>query len=318
MNWFFGGAPGLHRQSSDQRPLPPVYMIPLKAYPALYLGRDDLEAGNKILLPPSILHNLSQYRLPQPMMFTLQNTILGNSTNVGVLEFTADNGVCILPNWLFEQLNLDYGAEVNLMLQTGAPKGKFVKLQPHKTEFIELPDPRAILERNLSNYVCLTKGDTIQVKVVNQIYLFDILEVKPQNPTNCICLIEADIEVDFAPPLDYVEKPPDLVKRQSSVNLDEDEKEAKGPFQGKGIKINGQAVDPSLEKKKVNNDEYDPRKHRIPHGIKTSIMGHVYKGEGIKIGESKALGSKPGASTGTIPQKGVGAKPTSTAIPAKK
>lgn len=300
MNWFFGNVPELTRQRSEQRPPPPNYMIPLKAYPALYLGREDLEAGNKVLLPPAILHNLSQYRLPQPMMFVLQNTMLGNSTNVGVLEFIADNGMCILPNWLFEQLNLDYGAEVNLMLQS-APKGKFVKLQPHKTEFIELPDPRAILERNLSNYVCMTKGDTIQVKVVNKTYLFDVLEVKPQNNTNCICLIEADIEVDFAPPLDYVEKPPDLVKRQSSVNLDESEAANKGPFSGKGLKINGTVVEET--KLKVSNEEYDPRKHRIPHGIRSNITGYEFKGEGLKIGETKAkigggqLGAKPAAPT---------------------
>ena len=300
MNWFFGGPPTLNRQGSDYRQPPPQYMIPLKAYPALYLGREDLEPGNKILLPPSILHNLSNYRMPQPMMFTLQNTILGNSTNVGVLEFTADNGICILPNWLFEQLNLDYGAEVNLMLQTGTSRGKFVKLQPHKTEFIELPDPRAILERNLSNYVCLTKGDTIQVKVVNKLFLFDILEVKPVNSTNCICLIEADIEVDFAPPLDYVEKPPELVKRQSSVNLDEGANEPKGPFQGKGIKINGQVVDTANEpKQKVNNEQYDPRKHRITNGIKSNIMGYEFKGSGVKIGESQPIGTKPASGLGS-------------------
>lgn len=299
MNWFFGGPPTLSRQSSDQRPPPTTYMISLKAYPALFLGREDLESGNKILLPPSILHNLSQYKLPQPMMFVLQNTILGNSSNVGVLEFTADNGMCILPNWLFEQLSLDYGAEVNLMLQTSAPKGKFVKLQPHKTEFIELPDPRAILERNLSNYICLTKGDTIQVKVLNKTYLFDVLEVKPQNSTNCICLIEADIEVDFAPPLDYVEKPPDLVKRQSSVNLEEEEEENKGPFSGKGMKINGQVVDTSQEKKmKVNNDQYDPRKHRLPNGIRVNIYGHEWKGEGVKVGETKPAAKIGGGQLG--------------------
>ena len=291
MNFFFGQTPTLSRQRSDQRQPPPNNVISLKAYPALFTGREDLEAGNKILLPPSVLHHLSQYRLPQPMMFVIQNTILGNSTNVGVLEFTADNGMCILPNWLFENLSLDYGAEVNLLLQMSAPKGKFVKLQPHQTEFIELPDPRAILERNLSNYVCLTKGDTIQVKVLQKTYLFDVLEVKPQNSTNCICLIEADLETDFAPPLDYVEKPPDLVKRQSSVNLEEDEeKEEVVPFSGKGIKINGQVVDETQMKKKVNNEQYDPRKHRLTNGIRANVFGHVWKGEGIKIGEGPRVG----------------------------
>ena len=45
---------------------------------------------------------------------------------------------------MFEFLNLDYGVEVMIQLQNKILKGKFCKLQPHKTEFIELPDPRAM------------------------------------------------------------------------------------------------------------------------------------------------------------------------------
>ncbi len=33
----------------------------------------------------------------------------------------------------------------------------------------------------------------------------NILDVKPKNDFNCVCLIDADIEVDFAQPLDYIE-----------------------------------------------------------------------------------------------------------------
>jgi hypothetical protein len=47
--------PGLHRQSSDNRQPPPIYIIPLKAYPALFVGREDLEPGNKGNKVPSPL-----------------------------------------------------------------------------------------------------------------------------------------------------------------------------------------------------------------------------------------------------------------------
>ena len=30
--------------------------------------------------------------------------------------------------------------------------------------------------------------------------------VEPKNDFNCVCLIDADIKVDFAEPLDYVEE----------------------------------------------------------------------------------------------------------------
>ena len=36
-------------------------------------------------------------------------------------------------------------------------------------------------------------------------FLIDIVEIKPANEYNAICIIDADVDVDFAPPLDYVE-----------------------------------------------------------------------------------------------------------------
>jgi len=56
---------------------------------------------------------------------------------------------------------------------------------------------------------------------MNNSYKLDILDVKPVNDFKCICVIEADIEVDFAPPLDYEEKLPDLQKKTSSVNYED-------------------------------------------------------------------------------------------------
>lgn len=41
-------------------------------------------------------------------------------------------------------MNLEIGLEINLMLVTAVPRGKFVKIQPHETAFIDLPDPRAV------------------------------------------------------------------------------------------------------------------------------------------------------------------------------
>ena len=38
-----------------------------------------------------------------------------------------------------------------------------MKIQPHKTAFIDLPDPKSILERELTNYATVFKGDTINI-----------------------------------------------------------------------------------------------------------------------------------------------------------
>lgn len=34
-------------------------------------------------------------------------------------------------------------------------------------------------------------------------YKLDIVEIKPENNFNSVCVIETDVELDFAPPLDY-------------------------------------------------------------------------------------------------------------------
>jgi len=53
------------------------------------------------------------------------------------------------------------------------------------------------LETQLSKFVCLTEKDVISIKVLDNFYKFNIMEVKPSKEHKCICLIEADIEVDF-------------------------------------------------------------------------------------------------------------------------
>lgn len=80
------------------------------------------------------------------MIFKLQNLVLQKSTYVGVLEFTAQEGQCILPLWLFDLMLIEPGSQILISLATNVPKGRFVKIQPHETAFIEQPNPKAFLE----------------------------------------------------------------------------------------------------------------------------------------------------------------------------
>ena len=52
------------------------------------------------------------------------------------------------------------------------------------------------------NYACVFKGDTININHAGRDYQINILDCKPKDQ---ICVIEADINVDFDAPLDYVE-----------------------------------------------------------------------------------------------------------------
>jgi hypothetical protein len=79
------------------------------------------------------------------------------------------------------------------------------------------------LEQELTYYSVLHKGDTISITYSGREYLIDITECKPDDQ---VCCVEADIEVDFDTPLDYVEpKQPAMRPSKSTVERDEAKKD---------------------------------------------------------------------------------------------
>ena len=118
-----------------------------------------------------------------------------------MLEFVAEEGTCYLPYWLMQHLLLREG-DIIRITNTSLPKGTFVKLQPVSKEFLEVHNPRAVLENSLRHFATLTKGDNIVINYNNKKFEIEIVETKP---AEAVSIIEADIEVDFAPPKDYVE-----------------------------------------------------------------------------------------------------------------
>lgn len=89
---------------------------------------------------------------------------------------------------------------------TDLPPGTFIKLQPQSVSFLEyITDPKAVLENALRNFSALTKGDTFSFLYNEQVFEINVLEVKPDTHNGAISCIETDLEVDFAPPLDFVE-----------------------------------------------------------------------------------------------------------------
>lgn len=88
---------------------------------------------------------------------------------------------------------------------TSLPDGQFIKLQPQSVNFLDISDPKAVLENALRNFSALSKGDIFSFNYNDQIYEIAILEVKPITEKNAISCVETDIQVDFAAPVGYVE-----------------------------------------------------------------------------------------------------------------
>jgi len=165
--------------------------------------RENLSYGGKIILPPSALAQLTSLDLDSPWMFKLQNPQNpAASTHAGVLEFIAEEGVVHLPYWMMKTLRLNEGDPVRI---TGSelPKGRFVKLQAQHVHFLEISDPKAVLEQALRNFTALTQGDMIEISYNSIIFGLLVMETTPGGEG--ISILDTDLEVDFAPPVGYVE-----------------------------------------------------------------------------------------------------------------
>ncbi|XP_014510238.1 ubiquitin fusion degradation protein 1 homolog [Vigna radiata var. radiata] len=231
---FFDGY-GYHGTSFEQ-----IY----RCYPASFIEKPQIESGDKIIMPPSALDRLASLHIDYPMLFELRNDAAERVSHCGVLEFIAEEGMIYMPYWMMENMLLQEGDIVKVKNVT-LPKGTYVKLQPHTKDFLDISNPKAILETTLRNFSCLTTGDSIMVAYNNKKYYIDIIETKPDN---AISIIETDCEVDFAPPLDYKEPekpiaPYSTGKAPAAAEDTPAETEPKfNPFSGTGRRLDGKPL----------------------------------------------------------------------------
>lgn len=154
------------------------------------------------------------------MLFRLTSTTDNKITHCGVLEFTAEEGTCYIPFWMMQNLLIEEGAVITVT-NVSLPKASFVKLQPQSVDFLEISNPRAVLEHALRNYSCVTKGDVIQIPYNGKNYHLALNEVKPQDAA---CIIETDCNVDFDAPVGY--KEPDYSASASASTASSNQKES--------------------------------------------------------------------------------------------
>ncbi|XP_022755796.1 ubiquitin fusion degradation protein 1 homolog isoform X2 [Durio zibethinus] len=188
-----------------------------RCYPVSFIDKAHLEKGDKVIMPPSALDRL---------------------------EFVADEGLIYLPYWMMENMLLQEGDIVQVK-NASLTKGTYVKLQPHTKDFLDISNPKAILETTLRSYSCLTVGDTIMVPYNNKKYYINIVETKP---SPAVSIIETDCEVDFAPPLDYKEpeKPAPSLRSNKMPPEVEEEPPRKipkfSPFSGSARRLDGKPL----------------------------------------------------------------------------
>lgn len=198
---MFGGGFGMAPQGGGGGG---VFSQKFQVYPPSFMENDrpQVEEGDKIIMPTSCLEALARLRISYPMLFEVTNEMAGGRrTHCGVLEFIAPEGVIYLPHWMMSNLFLEPGDKVTIK-SVSLPKGTFVKFRPQTKDFLDISNPKATLENKLRGFSALTTGDTIVIRHASKQYALDIMEVKPGE---AMTIIETDVNVDFAPPLDHEE-----------------------------------------------------------------------------------------------------------------
>ena len=84
---------------------------------------------------------------------------------------------------------------------------KKIVVQPHDSIFLTLQDHKTLLEESLKEFSSLTVGTTISIHHNDAEFSLSVVEVNPSH--QYVSLIDTDVEVEFMPPLDYVEVKPD-------------------------------------------------------------------------------------------------------------
>lgn len=246
------------------------------------IRKDDANFGGKIFLPPSALNKLTMLHIRYPMLFELLNEAQAVRTHSGVLEFVAEEGRVYIPQWMMTTLKINPGGLLKIS-NCDLPLGLFVKIEPQSVDFLDISDPKAVLENVLRKFSTLTVNDIIEINYNDSIFGIKVLDVKPKSDSTSICVVETDLETDFAPPVGYVEpeykpkkvesssaKPitPSSVNRgvgaatmAKSINYANIVANASKPgqhFVGSGQKLSGKPANVEESTRSYTIDELDP------------------------------------------------------------
>ena len=232
-------------------------------------------------MPPSALDQLTRLSIVYPMLFKLTNEQMKKMTHCGVLEFVADEGKVYLPHWMMRNLLLAEGSIVTVE-SASLPVATFSKFQPQSVDFLDITNPKAVLENALRGFACLTTGDVIAINYNDRIYELFVVETKPKG---AVTIIECDMRVDFAPPVGYQEPTRESLKQPEVVDqeMNEEESDSGGP----NIKVDFEAF--SGQGNRLDGNKQNANKNTSPTGSGKAPARRGIPDYGYKIGYLKFI-----------------------------
>lgn len=200
----------------------PRFSFKLKIYSFDLLDpekKERLNRSNKIILPESVLINMTHRQVSPPYFFKLENKRLDISTCASVEEFTAPDGYVYAPQTMINNLLLGMGDELDLVYQI-LPKGSYVQFKSLSEGFDTIPEQKEMLEQMLGNFQVLNLGDIIDC--CDGEYRVKITKLKPERSVNTI---DIDLPIDILPSDTTIARIEQERKKREEKKREEEEEE---------------------------------------------------------------------------------------------
>ncbi|KNH09475.1 C-terminal kinesin/UFD1-like protein CDC48 co-factor [Perkinsela sp. CCAP 1560/4] len=210
-----------------------TYKFHLTGLKASTVGNHAIERGGNILLPESVMRELLRFGVEYPFLFRISRSEQNRGDMpdsarkhiyCGVLEFTAQENTAVLPNWVFNFLEIPDLSEITIE-KVVLRLGKYVKIRPLEETFLLLHNPKAVLEYNLAQFSALTKGTVLEIYHNNKPYHIEICEIEAREETitfyaepEAICIIDVDVELEIEH--SEINEPERQIKKLKNLTFD--------------------------------------------------------------------------------------------------
>lgn len=159
------------------------YVMPISNYEHF---NPSLEYSDKLILPESILHQISRSHLPLPPVFSisyLKNPSI--SIICGVLNFKAPENTLYCPLWILKKLNKNTKtSNSEIIVEILQPPRKYNYFYPPVQKIsVQLSQklPKDQCKIGLMKYTVINKGEYINILVGNRVHNVFIAGVFPKN-----------------------------------------------------------------------------------------------------------------------------------------
>lgn len=163
---------------------------------------NELEQSNKTLIPAACIPDLN-LDAGTTYIEIINPNINDKKAVCSVHEFTETPGIIFIPSRIMQTLGINAGENIKVNQKIDIPKGEFIKIKPYEKAFIELSNPKVVLERHISQfYPVLSKREIISIEFAGKNHQIEIVETRPGNviqTTNCDINLEFDSPYDMGP-----------------------------------------------------------------------------------------------------------------------